>query len=102
MAYHTKTKSVLNPGIGDIYYKEAVMPGQIFMMIQPNYLKMNPMQIAVKNTTVTTEQGIISTPKHFAKRVLLLLDRTYIMARSQIIWFPSLIVNFLSPTKFSI
>ena len=63
MPYHIKTNSVMNPTIGDVYYKgdnawsETYADRKIYSAISN--------ADAVKATTVTTN-GVTYAPKHFA------------------------------------
>jgi len=68
MPYHIKTKSVLNPTIGDVYYKGGNAWTDLYDDRQ--VFENESDAIAVKNTTVTTNQGVAYTPKHFANAII--------------------------------
>jgi len=63
MPYHVKTPSVMNPTIGDVYYKGDNTWSEIFddRKIYENQSDAD----AVKATTVTMN-GVTYAPKHFA------------------------------------
>ena len=68
MPYHIKTKSVLNPTIGDVYYKGGNAWTDLYDDRQ--VFENESDAVAVKNTTVTTEQGVVYTPKHFVNAIV--------------------------------
>jgi len=68
MPYHIKTKSVLNPGIGDVYYKGGSTWTDLYDDRQ--VFENESDAVAVKNTTVTTKEGIVYTSKHFANAIV--------------------------------
>ena len=68
MPFHIKTTSILNPGVGDIYYKEGNTWTDVYG--DRKVFDSESDAVAVKNTTVTTEQGVVYTPKHFANAIV--------------------------------
>ena len=67
MPYHIKTKSVLNPSIGDVYYKGNNAWTDLYdhRKVYDSESDAND----AKNVTVTYN-GITHTPKHFEKAVV--------------------------------
>lgn len=63
MAYHIKTTSVLNPAIGDVYYREDGSWTDVYA--DRKVYATEGEATAVKNTTVT-RNGVTYAPKHFA------------------------------------
>ena len=64
MPYHVKTPSVINPTIGDVYYKGNNTWTETYDD-RKVYSTINLDADAVKATTVTTN-GVTYAPKHFA------------------------------------
>ena len=63
MPYHIKTNSVMNPTIGDVYYKGDNAWSETYADRKIYSAKSGA--DAVKATTVTTN-GVTYAPKHFA------------------------------------
>ena len=63
MPYHIKTPSVINPTIGDVYYKGDNAWSETYADRKVYSTKSSA--DAVKATTVTAN-GVTYTPKHFA------------------------------------
>ena len=68
MAYHIKTNSVMNPTIGDVYYKGNNIWTEIFD--ERKIYSSKSSADAVKATT-TTINGITYAPKHFANSTVI-------------------------------
>ena len=63
MPYHIKTNSVMNPTIGDVYYKGDNAWSETYA--DRKIYSAQSSADAVKATTVTTN-GVTYAPKHFA------------------------------------
>ena len=68
MPYHIKTSSVMNPTIGDVYYKGNNIWTEIFD--ERKIYSSKSSADAVKATT-TTINGITYAPKHFANSTVI-------------------------------
>ena len=67
MAYHIKTSSVLNPSIGDVYYKSDDTWTDVYA--DRKVYATEDEALADKNTTVT-KNGVTYTPKHWANATI--------------------------------
>ena len=67
MAYHIKTSSVLNPSIGDVYYKSDDTWTDVYD--DRKVYATEDEALADKNTTVTIN-GVTYTPKHWANATI--------------------------------
>jgi len=67
MAYHIKTSSVLNPSIGNVYYKSDDTWTDVYA--DRKVYATEDEALADKNTTVT-KNGVKYTPKHWANATI--------------------------------
>ena len=67
MAYHIKTSSVLNPSIGDVYYKSDDTWTDVYA--DRKVYATEDEALVDKNTTVT-KNGVTYTPKHWANATI--------------------------------
>ena len=67
MAYHIKTSSVLNPSIGDVYYKSDATWTDVYA--DRKVYATEDEALADKNTTVT-RNGVTYKPKHWANATI--------------------------------
>jgi len=67
MAYHIKTSSVLNPSIGNVYYKSDDTWTDVYA--DRKVYATEDEALADKNTTVT-KNGVTYTPKHWANATI--------------------------------
>jgi len=67
MAYHIKTSSVLNPSIGNFYYKSDDTWTDVYA--DRKVYATEDEALADKNTTVT-KNGVTYTPKHWANATI--------------------------------
>ena len=67
MAYHIKTSSVLNPSIGDVYYKSDDTWTDVYD--DRKVYATEDEALVDKNTTVT-RNGVTYTPKHWANATI--------------------------------
>lgn len=67
MAYHIKTSSVLNPSIGDVYYKSDDTWTDVYD--DRKVYATEDEALVDKNTTVT-RNGVTYAPKHWANATI--------------------------------
>tara|TARA_B100000401_G_scaffold199972_1_gene134814 strand:- start:329 stop:541 length:213 start_codon:yes stop_codon:yes gene_type:complete len=63
MPYHIKTPSVLNPTIGDVYYKGGNSWTDLY---NDRKVYANEADANADKATTVTKNGVTYTPKHFA------------------------------------
>ena len=62
MPFHIKTQSVLNPTIGDIYYKGSNCWTDLY---DDRKVYVNESDATADKNTTVTKNGVTYTPKHF-------------------------------------
>ena len=63
MPFHIKTPSVLNPSIGDVYYKGGNARTDMY---NDRKVYTNEADANADKATTVTKNGVTYTPKHFA------------------------------------
>ena len=63
MPFHIKTPSVLNPTIGDVYYKGGNAWTDLY---DDRKVYVNEADANAEKATTVTKNGVTYTPKHFA------------------------------------